>query len=476
MASSTRAVDSFPSVSLPSAAGGAPVEVALIAQLGIGSGDRLIADAGARQASHAEFIDALDEPSARLGAMHLMHGDASSLYSFVVGAGGHPFHRHATPRVFTAISGSGGAELRFSTVADDALARDASAFVDALRIVTVPPDCLFTVRFGSGTWHQFVPCKPGHPALFALSCHTNELGTGLDPGQHAQVLANAATIPALTDVLPEPTRQLLERTGPGSIPRVDLALHAAPTSAAALACAAARDIAGRVRARLDRGRGGYIGRPESKRVATSRRHQPADSLLVAAWPTLPAHDDCVSVLLTPREVGKATAGELLARVLEGFLENRPAGVGRLMALRNVLVAPMKLRTSPMGCPVSSLLSPERSRLYAERFPVLAQDVGDHYAQVLLGADDRHLAFRSCVRVEIGADGTAEISLGTRVRTRNLFGRLYMAAIDRTHRRYVAPTLLRMAVDHALAPELAAAAPRPMRIPFAGPFDSRGLVR
>lgn len=460
MAASARAVPSFPAVSLPSAAGGAPVEVMLIAQLGIGAGDRLIADAGKRQASHAQFIDALDEPSARLGGLHLAQGDASSLYSFSVGAGGHPFHRHATPRIFTAVSGSGGAELRFSTVGSTDIERDAAAFVDALRIVTVPPDCLFTVRFGSGTWHQFVARNPGHPALFALSCHTNEIGGGLDDAERAQVLANAATIPSLTEVLPQSVRDLLDGTDRSSIPRVHLALHAAPTSAASLACALVRDLVGRLRARLKRSDGGYLGRPESRRAVRVCATLPDESLLEGALPAARGHDDCVSLTLSARDVGRASAHELLVRVLEGFLENRPVGVSRLMAVRNLAVAPMKLRTSPMACPVSSLLSGDRSGRYAGRFPVLGHQSGVRLAQVLLGADDRHLVFRSCVRVEIHDDGSAEVSLATRVRTRNTFGRLYMAAIGLTHRRYVAPSLLRMAVDHALAPELSGIAASP----------------
>ena len=81
------------------------------------------------------------------------------------------------------------------------------------------------------------------------------------------------------------------------------------------------------------------------------------------------------------------------------------------------------------------------------------DAGDRSAEVLLGADDRHLRFRSCVRVQLLDDGAAVIALGTRVRTRNRFGRLYMAAIDHVHRRHISPAMLRMAVAHALAPEL-----------------------
>lgn len=453
MATSSRVLHSFPAISLPSACGGAPVEVALIAQLGIGAGDRFIADAGARQSSHPDFIDALDEPSARLGAMHLLHGDASSLYSFVVGPGGHPFHRHATQRTFTAISGSSGAELRFSTVGAADLDRDAATFVDALRIVTIPPDCLFTVRFGNGTWHQFLPRTSAHPALFALSCHTNELGGSLDVEQRSQVLANAATIPALTEVLPQKVQVLLDRTVSSSVPTVHLAVHAAPASVASAACALARAVVGRLRARLPRGSGGFLGRPASKRKLISYKVQPQGSLLDAAPRAVGGHGDCVTVVMSAREVGRASSGELLARVLEGFLENRPTGVSCLMALRNRMVSPMKLRTSPLGCPVSSLLSSERSQLYGGRFPVLAQQTSERSAQVLLGADDRHLVFRSCVSVNLCDDGSAEVSLGTRVQTRNTFGRLYMAAIDVTHRRYVAPTLLRMAVDHALAPVL-----------------------
>lgn len=127
-----------------------------------------------------------------------------------------------------------------------------------------------------------------------------------------------------------------------------------------------------------------------------------------------------------------------------------------MALRNRLVVPLRLRTSPLGCPVSSLLSNDRSRLFVGRYPVLDSrvDADDHCAEVLLGADDRHLRFRSSVRVQLRADGGVEISLGSRVQTHNAFGRIYMALIDSTHRHYVAPALLRRAAEHALAPELA----------------------
>ncbi len=144
------------------------------------------------------------------------------------------------------------------------------------------------------------------------------------------------------------------------------------------------------------------------------------------------------------------ATECLARVLEGFLRNPPTGVSWMMALRNLLVRPMGLRRSPLGCPVSSLLSKDRCNLFAGRYPVLEQrrDPEDSWAQVLLGADDKHLLFRSCVAVRILEGTRVEVTLGTRVRCRNLFGHLYLAAIDRVHRSYVTPSMLRLAVEHA----------------------------
>ena len=46
------------------------------------------------------------------------------------------------------------------------------------------------------------------------------------------------------------------------------------------------------------------------------------------------------------------------------------------------------------------------------------------------------------------DGSATAWLATRVMTLNAFGRLYLAAIDAVHRRYIAPRLLQAAVDAA----------------------------
>ena len=453
MTATARTLDTFPSVRLPSQSGGLPVEVVLIAQIGIGAGSPLIASTAALQRGHDTFVDALDEPSARIGGADFQRGDATSLYSFVVGAEGHPFHRHAGHRVFTAISGSGGALLRFSTASQDGIDADPQAFLRALRHVEIPPDCLFTVRFGGGTWHQFLPrdAAAGHPALFALSCHTNELGGELDAEQRRRVLANEADIPALTELLPEPVAALLAATDTRDVPTITLSLTAATTSLRGRFCARTRGLSGRLRRALGRWRRpvGFFADSGAPPVI-ELPEPPPQSLLWRQFGDTFTHQDSFALEIDAAELPTASASQLLAGLLDGFLENRPTGVSRLMGLRNVLVKPLGLRTSPLGCPVSSLLNDAPQR-FAGRFPVLEQaiDADDRRAQVVLGADDKHLRFRSCAAVECLPGGKVRFTLGTRVRNRNLFGAVYMRLIDRTHRRYVAPAMLSMAVGHVL---------------------------
>ena len=460
MTATTRALDTFPSVRLPSQSGGLPVEVVLIAQIGIGAGSPLIASTAVLQRGHDSFVDALDEPSARIGSADFQRGDATSLYSFVVGAEGHPFHRHAGHRVFTAISGSGGALLRFSTASSHQVDADPQAFLRALRHVEIPPDCLFTVRFGGGTWHQFLPRDQasGHPALFALSCHTNELGGELDAEQRRRVLANEADIPALTELLPGSVTALLAAGDSGDIPTITLSLSAATTSLRGRFCARARGLCGRLRGALGRWRRpvGFFADSAAPPVVefhvVELQEPPPQSLLWRQFGDSFTHQDSFALEIDAAELPtvSASASQLLAGLLEGFLENRPTGVSRLMGLRNVLVKPLGLRTSPLGCPVSSLLNDAPQR-FAGRFPVLEQviDADDRRAQVVLGADDKHLRFRSCAAVERLPGGKVRFTLGTRVCNRNLFGAVYMRLIDRTHRRYVAPAMLSMAVGHVV---------------------------
>jgi len=132
-----------------------------------------------------------------------------------------------------------------------------------------------------------------------------------------------------------------------------------------------------------------------------------------------------------------------------------------MGLRNPRVRPMGLRRSKLGCPVSSLLSEQSPQRFAGRFPVLAQrvDALDRHAEVLLGAHDKHLRFRASVSACLDAEGQLRFELATRVQTRTLFGRVYRALIRRTHEAYVAPALLRHAVQPLLGAAVVASAAR-----------------
>ncbi|UYB53738.1 DUF2867 domain-containing protein [Xanthomonas sp. AM6] len=470
----------FPSVRLASYSGGLPVEVTLIAQLGAGAGDPLIAQACVRQRAHPNFHDALDEPSARLAGTDFGNGERTALFSFAVGANGHPFHRHAGHRMFTAITGSGGARLRFCTASMEQIEQDPQHFLAALRHVELPADCLFTVRFGGGTWHQFAPLRANaaHPAFFALSCHSDEAGGDLSAEVRAQVLAGDAGIATLTELLPDAVTALLASPQAQAlqVPTVRLSLSASPGSRRLAWCADLRARSGRLRQALGRWRHppGFVAL--APRLAPVRSlPQPVPGSLL--WRELPAHDhqDSVRLRLQAHQLRQRGAHALLVALLDGFMQRPPLGVTWLMRIRNALVAPLRLRTSPLGCPVSSLLSPQRERLFAGRFPVLGHAHAAHgrRAQVLLGADDRHLAFRSCVGVEVAEDGSVELSLDTRVACRNWFGRLYMALIARGHRHYIAPAMLRAAATALLAPVLDeaaqdAAAPHPRHAVITSP--------
>ncbi len=440
----------FPTACIKSYSGGLPVEVILLAQLGPGAGDRLHAEAGALQRAHPGYMDALDEPSVRIAAPDFYSGERSALYTFTVGIAGHPFHRHAGHRTFTAVTGSGGACLRFSTASDEQIERDPAHFAAALHHVELPADALFSVRFGGGTWHQFAPMQADstHPVLFALSCHTDELG-GLPQGSLRDLVrAGDANIATLTETLPPAVHAWLT-ANPGHeqrIPTVRLALHAPPGSWRQRACTALRARTGRLHsslAGLRQGIGFVEGRTSLVKALPS---PPTGSLLLEQLPGF-HHEDTFSLHL---QGSTSTASMLMADVLEGFLHHRPPGVTRLMRLRNALVRPLNLRTSPLGCPVSSLLSTTEGPLFAGRFPVLVQrsDADGKRVQVLLGADDRHLAFRSCVGVQL-TDSGVEVTLGTRVRCHNAFGRAYMAMINGVHHAYIAPSMLRMAVEGAI---------------------------
>jgi hypothetical protein len=456
----TKVLKTFPSARIRSQSDGLPVEVSLIAQLGHGSGNHLYASVLARQKAHEKFIDELDEPSTRLGGTDFAKGDPTSLYSFVVGPKGHPFHRHAGHRVFTAISGSSGAQLRFSTASIKEIEQDPRNFIRALHYIDIPPDSLFAVRFGGDTWHQFVPLVNNslHPAFFALSCHTNELGGELPESLKLKVLAGQADIPSLTELLPQSVVDLL-RNHPldnAKVPTIALSLDAPPGTLQRAMCDAVRGLTGILRGAWGKWRpvGGFFSFSDNGtgHKVCELKQTPRESLLLKQFSGERFHHEDTFCLTLESDHFKGNgASVILSSLLEGFLTNPPTGVTRLMGLRNFLVRPLGLRTSPLGCPVSSLLSPREGNLFANRYPVLehATNADNTLSQVVLGANDKHLLFRSCVGIEIVGGNQVKFTLGTRVQCKNIFGRLYMALIDRAHRAYVSPAMLRFAVEHVV---------------------------
>jgi len=437
----TRRTASFPSIALTTA--GLPIEVHLVARLGHGTGTQLFHDVLARQRQHPRFVDELQEPSAKLGASHFALGDATALYSFAVGHQGHPYHRHAGHRVFTAIAGSGGAQLRFSTATSAEIAADPTSFVRALRFVNVPADCLFTVRFSGENWHQFVPLQAGsrHPAFFALSTHTNELGGNLDEALRHQVLADQASIPSLTELLPADVARLAQTAL--QIPTTVLALGDEPGGLMDALCQRYRSAAGRL-ARW-RVQVGFISEHKTSPVQANAE-LPDDALLRSELNHRRVHhQDCFSMTV---EAKHDEAEKHLANLLQGFLAHRDRSVSRLMELRNVLVRPFNLRTSPLACPVSSLLAEASPQVFFRQFPVYTAKVSEdkRHAQVILGADDKHLVFRSCVAALCLGDGRVTFSLSTRVACNNVFGRIYLWLIAGVHQGYIAPRVLEAAVN------------------------------
>jgi hypothetical protein len=108
----------------------------------------------------------------------------------------------------------------------------------------------------------------------------------------------------------------------------------------------------------------------------------------------------------------------------------PAWVTALMALRDLIVRPLGLKTSQDAAPGT-----ERIGI----FPVLTRSP----ERVVVGLDDRHLDF--CAIVDVSPQGESRrVTLTTVVRTHNLLGRTYLAAILPFHRIVVRSMLRQVA--------------------------------
>ena len=113
---------------------------------------------------------------------------------------------------------------------------------------------------------------------------------------------------------------------------------------------------------------------------------------------------------------------------ERMMARQPRWAEALVSLRNLLVAPLGLKTSGAG------LVPPRDMIGI--FPVVSETPD----RLIAGFNDSHLDFRVVVDVT-APGGVRQVTATTLVKTHNWLGRTYLAIIMPFH-RLIVPALLR----------------------------------
>jgi hypothetical protein len=127
-------------------------------------------------------------------------------------------------------------------------------------------------------------------------------------------------------------------------------------------------------------------------------------------------------------IATGNAGLTARQAAERMFLDPPPWIDRLMRLRNAIVAPLGLKTpSHRKAIAANSIGP---------FPVIAETP----QRLVAGFGDRHLDFRVIVDVS-GSTPDRQVTATTLVKTHNLLGRAYLAAIMPFHRMIV-PAMLR----------------------------------
>ncbi|MEO6920746.1 MAG: DUF2867 domain-containing protein [Collimonas sp.] len=118
---------------------------------------------------------------------------------------------------------------------------------------------------------------------------------------------------------------------------------------------------------------------------------------------------------------------------DAIIKHPPGWIKQLMATRNGVVRLFRLKTVEIGVD-----DPRSSQRTVGGFPLVAQSP----QEVVLGFDDKHLDFRISVTVLQGPAAT-QVTVSTVVKTNNLLGRVYLAAVMPFHR-----VIVRHLLEHA----------------------------
>lgn len=131
------------------------------------------------------------------------------------------------------------------------------------------------------------------------------------------------------------------------------------------------------------------------------------------------------------------AGTTARALAAAVFASPPRWAATLMAIRNLVVAPLGLVATPARVARAAAAANGTGERLG-MFPVLADAPGE----LVLGLDDRHLDFRVSVAVRVADDGPEGV-VTTRVRFHGALGRAYFVPVRPVHRLLV-PALLRRA--------------------------------